>query len=82
MGAEEALAIGGLGEAGTWQSALELGLPSLTGRIAKKHTPFSLQMTLQNPPQDGITFPDLLYSQPFLLCEGLGNLVGGTSHPS
>lgn len=39
-------------------------------------------MTLQNPPQDGITFPDLLYSQPFLLCEGSGNLVGGTSHPS
>lgn len=36
MGAEEALAVGGLGEAGTWQPALEPGLPSLTRQIAKK----------------------------------------------
>lgn len=53
-----------------------------TANCKKKQTQFSLQMTLQNPPQDGITFPDLLYSQSFLLCEGLGNLSGRASHPS
>lgn len=37
-GAWEALAVSGLGEAGTWQPALEPGLPSLSWGIAKNHS--------------------------------------------
>lgn len=78
-GAREALAVSGLGEAGTWQPALEPGLPSLSWGIAKKslnsHYKCEILCKIELPSSD------LLYSKPFLLFRGLVKSAKGKPLP-